>query len=245
MKILRTTGASLAIIGLLAGCVDDGNGGIANPISDLALVSGAGQSAEQRALANIQRDYARVRLTSAVAGVGTALIYCQIQGCSNEERNQRLAAGAVLGYLAGGYLTNRDANFRGTQETLQKDIQLAREDNAALERSIAAAKSVVAFQRNRIAELNRGLSQGNVTVAAYRSEIANMQSDVRAVQNLRAAATEKVASMNNSLNNHRGLNTGGLRAQRDAQQSRINRLAAEEQRMLANIASAPAEVRAS
>lgn len=246
MNYFKTTGLALALTGLLGACAEDGQGGFANPISDIAAVTGAGGSQAQRQLSSIQREYASVRLQAAGGVAAAALLYCAIQSCSVRERNQRIAAGLVAGYLVGGYLTNRDADFQGTQQTLQKDIQVAQQDNARLSRSVAAAKNVVTFQRQQIATLNRGLSQGTTSVAQYRAEIAQMQRDVQSIQKIRSDGAENVAGLNRSISNHSkgGQSTSALVRQRDEQVARLNDLRREERRMLDTIASAPAEVRA-
>jgi|GEM_PF-2265413 outer membrane lipoprotein SlyB len=241
----KRIGASLAIVGILVGCAETAGGGFANPISDLQTVS-ATASPEQRALSNQQRDYAKARLQSAGLGALMGTIGCWGGGCSNREIAERALAGAVAGYLVGGYLTNRNANFQGTQETLQKDIQVARQDNQRLQNSVAAANNVVKFQREQIRTLNAGLRQGSTSVDQYRADVALMQQDVATTRKIREDAIENVKGLDNSIQRHRaaGLPTSGLTQQRTAQEQRISELRREEQRMLSNIASAPAEVRA-
>ncbi|WP_342078204.1 hypothetical protein [Yoonia sp. SS1-5] len=248
MRKFRILGAGLALTAMLAACAPDGQGGTNNLASDLVTLSGgsAGQSPQQRELSARQRDYAKARVQAVGVSVATVLIGCQIRGCTNEQRNQLLATAVVGGYLVGGYLTNRDAEFQGTQETLRKDIQVAREDNARLSRSVSAAKSVVSYQRQEIATLNQGLANGSVTTANYKAKLAGMQQDVAATRNIRRDAEQNVQALNNSIQRHQqaGLSTAQLRQERARQQARINELRSEENRMLANIARAPAEVRA-
>lgn len=239
--------AVVSIVALVAGCAPDGQGGTTNILEDLQTSAAGitGQSPEQRELSRLNRQYANARIQAAAIGAVGGLLICQIRSCTDAERAAAVIGGGAAGYLTGGYLVNRDIQFRGTQETLQRDIQVAREDRDRLRASVAAARDVVSYQRAEIARLNQGLSAGTVTVQQYRARLQTMQGDIDATRALQQAARENIQGLNNSINNHRnaGLSTGELRASRDAQQTELNRLRQAEQQMLANIARAPSSVR--
>lgn len=241
---------ALVLVGALAACAPSENGGTNNIASDAKLLTSssstnAGKSPVQVALAQRQREYAKVRVQSAALGAGAAGLLCALSKCSTEQTIAAMAAAGAAGYLAGGYMTNRDANFKGTQETLQNDIKLAREDNAKLAGSVQAAQQVVSFQKSEITRLNAGLSSGAVTTAAYRTELKGLESDVAATRSLRTTSEERLSGLDNSIKQHdaAGLATTELRGQREAQMRQIAELRQAEQQMLENIGRAPASVK--
>lgn len=241
----------VSVIGLtcaLAACAPDGTGGTNNIISDIGTLTAgtAGQSPEQRALSAQQRDYAQVRVGAAAGGAALGLLACAIQECTPEQRAAAVVAGAAAAYLAGGYLTNQNQSFQATQETLQRDIQLAQQDVQRLSQSVAAAEQVVSFQRSEISRLNQAYSAGTVSEAEYKAVLSTMQADVRATQSLISTSTQRLEGLQTSINNHAsaGLSTTQLTQQRNAQQAQLQKLRQAEQSMLANINRAPAQVRA-
>lgn len=247
MKLLVKKITLIGLCALLAACAPDGQGGTNNVFSDIQTVtsSTAGQSPEQRELAQRQRQYAQSRVSAAVVGaVGGALI-CALRECSSEQLALAVAGGGAAGYLAGGYLTNQNQAFQGTQETLNRDIQLARQDNERLAASVSAAQQVVNFQRSEIARLNQAYSAGTLSAEAYKARVATMQGDVRATQSLVATANERLVGLNNSVTQHSraGLPTRELQQQRSAQQQNLQNLRQAERAMLANINRTPAQVR--
>lgn len=249
MKFISVRVLAFGVVGALAACAPSENGGTNNLAADAKLRTSSsdattGQSTAQRALAQRQRDYAKVRAQSAALGAGAAGLLCALSKCTTEQTIAAMAAGGAAGYMAGGYMTNRDTNFNATQETLQNDIKLAREDNAKLAGSIQAANEVVAFQKSEITRLNSGLSSGAVTTAAYRTELKSLEKDVAATRSLRTTSEERLSGLDNSIRQHdaAGLATVDLRAQRDAQQQQIAQLRQAEQQMLETIGRAPASV---
>ncbi len=244
IKIVGVTG----LCAVLVACAPDGTGGTNNLFSDVSTMSSAntaGLSAEQRALREQQQSYARVRVGAAAGGAALGLVGCMIQNCTPQQRAAAMVAGAAAAYLAGGYLTNQNQQFQATQETLNRDIELAREEVQKLTQSVASAQSVVAFQRSEIARLNQEYSAGTVSEDAYKAQVATMRGDVSATQALIATSTERLGGLDNSIVNHQraGLPTGQLSAQRTAQQNQLQQLRQTEQAMLANINRAPAAVR--
>ena len=246
-RLLRQASV-IGLICALAACAPDGTGGTNNIVTDIGTLTGstAGLSPEQRALRSRQQDYARARVGSAFVGAMGGALLCALQDCRPEQTAAAAAAGAAAAYLAGGYLTNQNESFQATQQTLQRDIELAQQDVARLSQSVDAAEQVVAFQRSEIARLNEGYSAGTVSEAQYKAELATMQADVQATQALIGTSTERLDGLQNSINNHRsaGLSTSQLTAQRSAQQAQLQQLRAAEQAMLANINRAPAAVKA-
>lgn len=244
-----TRAAAIGLCGLLAACAPDGQGGATSIVGDVQTLGGgspAGQSPEQRLLAERQRDYARARVQSAAIGAVGGALLCQLRDCSAEETIGAAAAGGAVGYLAGGYLANQNRSFQADQETLRRDIQLAREDNQRLRGSVSAAQDVVSYQRTEIERLNAGLGAGTVTADQYRSRIGTMRGDLSATRSLIGTTTDRLGALDASIAQHAraGLPTGRLREQRSAQQALLGRLRAAEQAMIANIGRAPAEVRA-
>lgn len=247
-KMTRIPLLAAGLAAMLAGCAPGENGGTNNIVGDVQSLTSArasGLSPAQQALAQRQRDYAKVRVQAAGGGAVAGALGCMLAKCSREQTIAMAAAGAAAGYLAGGYLTNQNARFQATQETLQNDIRLAREDNAKLAGSVQAARQVVSFQQGEISRLNAGLNNGSVTTAQYRSELKTIQADVAATQSLRDTSEKRLAGLDNSIARHRaaGLATGDLVAQRNAQQRQISELRQAEQQMLSNIGRAPAAVK--
>ena len=246
-KFIKITGVT-GLCAVLVACAPDGTGGTNNLFSDVSTMASAntaGLSVEQRALREQQQSYARVRVGAAAGGAALGLVGCMIQNCTKKQRNAAMVAGAAAAYLAGGYLTNQNQQFQATQETLNRDIELAREEVQKLTRSVATAQGVVAFQRSEIARLNQGYSAGTVTEDVYKAQVATMRGDVSATQTLIATSTERLGGLDNSIANHQraGLPTGQLSAQRTAQQNQLQQLRQTERAMLANINRAPEAVR--
>lgn len=226
---------------LVAACAPAPDVGTTNIFTDMQTVSTSGQqSAQQRALSQRQNQYAQTRVNAAVGGMALGILGCALADCDSEQYAAVAVAGAAAGYMTGGYLTNQNQAFHGSQETLRRDIQLAAEDNQKLAQSVAAAEQVVAFQRSEISRLNQAYAAGAVSADQYRTSLATMQGDVRATQALINTSTGRLNSLNNSINNHArsGLPTQQLVAQRNQQQVQLQRLREAEQAMLANISHA-------
>ena len=235
----------VAFVGLAA--CEDGSGGTVNIFDDVATVTGGGgQSAEQRNLSQVERQYAQARLVSAGIGGLAGAAICALRECTPEQTAAAVVIGATAGYVGGNELTRQNRAFRHTQESLNRDLNIARQETQSLSRAAAAAESVVSFQRREIARLNQGLRAGTVTREENRAAYRNMQGDLRATQTLISTGNERVSGLNTSINAHgnAGLNTSPLRQQRSTQQREIQRLRNAERAMNNALRSVPPEVRA-
>lgn len=246
MTRMRTMAAA-GLLATLAACAPGADGEMNNVFSDMNTLTArpAGQSPAQQALASQERDYAKVRVQGAAGGAVGGLILCQLQGCSGQQTAAAMVAGATAGYAAGGYLSNQNAQFQATQETLNRDIELAQKDNQKLGAAVAAAEQVVAFQRGEISRLNTAIGKGEVSVADYKSRLQTMQADVDATRSLIGKSEERLAGLDNSIKQHgkAGLSTGQLSTQRSAQANQLNKLRAAEKAMIKLIGNTPEAVR--
>jgi hypothetical protein len=246
LKSIKWPLAVVAAIGLTA--CEDGSGGTVNIFDDIATVSGGGgQSAEQRALAREERQYATARLTGAAIGAGLGVIACQLRDCSKEQTATAAVLGGTAGYVGGVALTRQNQDFRVSQESLNRDISVARAESQNLASAAASAERVVAFQQREISRLNAGLRAGTVTRDEYRASYRNMQGDLQATQSLIENGNERQKSLNSSITAHRsgGLDTSQLQRQRDAQQRELARLRNAERSITNALRSVPPEVRSS
>lgn len=245
MRSLRLSVALVAVVGLAA--CEDGSGGTVNIFDDIAAVSGGGgQSSAQRALSREERQYAQARLVSASIGGLAGAALCTLRDCSPAQTATAAVLGATVGYVGGNELTRQNRGFRHTQESLNRDLNIARQETQSLSRAAAAAESVVSFQQREIARLKQGLRAGTVTRDEYRAAYRNMQGDLQSTQSLISTGNERVSGLNTSIAAHgnAGLNTSQLRQQRSTQQREIQRLRNAERAMNNALRSVPPEVRA-
>lgn len=237
----------LAVVAMLslAAC-QDGSGGTVNIFDDFAAATGGSrQSTEQRALASEERKYAQARLTAAGLGAGAGLLVCAIRECTPQQRAAAVVLGATAGYVGGAALTRQNQEFRVSQDSLNRDLTLARQETQGLSRAADAAGRVVTFQQREIARLNAGLRAGAVTNDEYRAAYRNMQGDLKSTQSLISTGNERVSGLNSSITAHRsaGLNTSQLQRERTAQQREIARLRSAERSISNALRSVPPEVR--
>ena len=140
MNSLKWPLAFAAFFGVAA--CEDGSGGTANIFNDVATVTGGGrggQSAEQRALASTERQYAQARLTAAGIGAGAGFLACTLRECTPQQRATAVVLGATAGYVGGAALTRQNRDFQVSQESLKRDITVARQETKSLSRAAASA----------------------------------------------------------------------------------------------------------
>lgn len=235
-------GLVLAIALGLSACAETESGGTANIISDIStLSSGSSQSSEQKQLSQVQRDYARARVTGAAAGGLLAGVGTAIAGGNSTQIAAATAVGATAGYLGASALTKQNADFQLSRDTLQQDIESARQENARMAKSVTAAENVVRYQRSEIARLNTGYRQGSVSVAEYKSKYATMQRDLKTTQTLTDESEKRLNSLNQSIRAYQqaGIGTSQLSAERNKQQARVNRLKGAEAQIVRNLSNVP------
>lgn len=236
------------VVFALAGC-SDGEGGTTNIIKDIGTLTSGGSSSakspEQKELASRQRAYAQARVTAAGLGGLAGFIGCRLGGCSDEETAAAVVIAATAGYVGGVALTRENEDFKVSQETLQRDLKLAREERQDLTNAASSAQKVLTYQRQEVARLNAGIRNGTVDAAEYRAAYGNMESDVQATRSLISTGTERVQSLNQSITAHgkAGLDTRGLQNERAAQRRELQRLRSVERNMVSVLGAVPAEVR--
>lgn len=238
MKHNAIRGVLLALPVALAACGD------ANIVNDVRTLTSASRSSEQQNLASVERQYANARIGGAAAGAMAGGLLAAAMGGNSRDIAIAAAAGSVAGYAGAAALTNQNANFALSRDTLQRDIDSAQKENAQMTRAVAAANSVVSYQRSEIARLNSELKTGAVTTDQYKAKVALMQQDVSTVRSLRTEAEKRMSGLEKSVPAYRakGLPTGDLQAQLNAQKARVAELRAAENAMVNNLANVPSSV---
>lgn len=252
----------LAMAGLLAasltvgGCATNPDGTTPNVLSDIGMMFSAEDPSltpEQRALREQHEDYASARLTSTAAGIGIGAVAGGVLGAVLGGRDGAIygaAAGAALGgiagYGAGTYLTRDHQDFTATRETLQRDIEQAREETGKARRSAELAEANVASQQRQLAALNGDLRAGRISEADARRKVASAREDARLTGELAAASEQRVAKLNESIAAHRAasLPTGELTRETERMKAQADRLRQLERAQVQAINRVPANLRA-
>lgn len=242
-------GRSLALVSALglAAC-EDGSGGTINILDDIATVTGGGgKSSEQRALASEERKYAQARINAAIGGGVAGGLVCAIRECSRQQLATAVVLGATAGYVGGVALTRENQDFRVSQESLNRDLSVARQERQNLKSAADAAQRVVTFQRQEINRLNAGIRDGTVTRDEYRAAYRNMQGDLSATQSLISTGNERIRDLNSSITAHgnAGISTTQLRNERTAQRRELERLRSAERSINNALRSVPSDIRSS
>ena len=250
------TAAVLVATMTLSACATNPDGSTATVFSDLGTVFGAEDpnlTPEQRALREQHEDYAEVRLTSTAVGIGAgALVGAGIGALLGGGRGAAVgaAAGAALGgavgYGAGTYLTRDHQQFTADRDTLQRDINQAREETAKARRSADIAEANVATQRRQLAALNSDLRAGRISEAEARRKVAAAREDAKLTGELAAASEQRVAKLNESIAAYRSANlpTGDLSREANRMKAQAERLRRQERAQLQAISRVPANLRA-
>lgn len=245
----------LAATMTLSACATNPDGSSATVFSDLGTVFAAEDptlTPEQRALRAQHEDYAEVRLTSTAVGIGAgALVGAGLGALLGGRRGAALgaAAGAALGgavgYGTGTYLTRDHQRFIADRDTLQRDIDQAREETAKARRSADIAEANVASQRRQLASLNSDLRAGRISEAEARRKVAAAREDARLTGELAAASEQRVAKLNESIAAYRQANlpTGDLSRESNSMKAQAERLRALERAQLEAINRVPANLR--
>lgn len=244
-RIARNVAIVAALASVLTACAETESGGTANIFSDVAtLTSSGGQSSEQRQLSQVQRDYARARVTGAAGGAVVGGLGAWLAGGNQEQIAAAVAVGGTAGYLGASALTRQNANFQLSRDTLAKDIEAAKAENARMARSVQAAQNVVRYQTSEISRLNAGYNAGSVSAQQYRAKYATMQEDLQTTRALAAESQKRLDSLNQSVSAYQraGIAPGQLAAERNQQQARVNQLKAAEAQIVRNLANVPASV---
>ncbi|MFT6073788.1 MAG: hypothetical protein ACJAZ1_000698 [Yoonia sp.] len=236
----------VGLIGLLAAC-EEGAPNLLNDIKTLNT-STANMSTEQRSLLERQRDYARVRTTSAAVGAVAGIAACKVSmghDCGAGEMLVFMALGTAAGFSGGSYLTRNNSNFQASQDALNADITAARSEVSQMESNVSAAQGALNFQRSEVTRLNRALSSGQVDLATYRASLSTMQGDLNSTNSMREKGEADIQRLNQSIAryNSAGLSTSGLSSAVNQQQRRVNQLRAIENAMVGVINSVPSNVR--
>jgi hypothetical protein len=217
-----------------------------NAGSDIAvLASKPGKlSPEQAALREREKDYASARIQGSAAGAGLGLVACLLLDMSAAECAGVIAGGAVAGYTATAYTARDRETFTADQATLQADIEQARKDNEALAKNVAAAEKVLAYQKTEVATMKAGIASGQVSLESARAQYRTMEGDVKAVQDLRTKATERLAALQQYRGQYAaaGLPTKDLQSSEQYQAEQIKRLKRVEDAMIGVIDSVPKPV---
>ena len=229
---------------VLTACAENPDGSTANIFSDVSTLVSGNQSSEQKELSRVQRQYASARVTGAAGGALLAGFGTALAGGNTEQIAAAAVVGGTAGYLGASALTQQNANFRLSRDTLQKDIEAARTENQRMTRSVAAANDVVKYQREEITRLNSGYRQGSVSLSEYQAKYATMEKDLATMRSLEDTSTARLNSLNQSISAYQraGIGTSQLSAERNKQRTRVNQLRQAEAAMVRNLSNVPAGV---
>ncbi|MGB0499392.1 MAG: hypothetical protein ACPGID_13720 [Rubricella sp.] len=229
----------------LQGCATNADGSSTNILSDMSLMggSGSGLTAEQRALRNRDRDYAEARVTGAAIGAVIGGVLCVMADCSPEQTAAAAGLGGAAGYAGAAYLARDNQNFVASQDSLQADIRQARQETSALQQDVRTAQSVLDYQEAETARLNAAYRAGQTDIAALRSRAETMQGDIAATRELRTAAEQRVANLNQTIGTYdrQGYDTAQLRATAAEQQRYVEQLRRIERAMVGTVDDLPPE----
>lgn len=239
----------------LGGCATNPDGSTPNILSDIGTAFGstpANLTPEQQALREREKEYSESRLTSAAVGVAAGAVIGGLLGAAlGGGRGAAIgaASGAVIGgtagYVGGTYLTRDHQDFVATRDTLQRDIDIAREDTAKMQRNVQVAQSALAAQRAQINRINADLRAGRINEQQAREQAAAAAGDLNSVRSLAAESDRRVANLNQSIASYRqaGLPTGDLARERDRQKAENASIRRIERSMVSSINRLPANTR--
>ena len=239
------TVVSLLCCSLMVQACDPANPGT-NAGSDISLLaSKPGKLApEQKALRERKEDYAAARMQGAAVGAGVGLLACLALGMSQRDCAAVVIGTSVAGYAATAYVARDRETFTADQQSLQADIEQARKDNEALAKNVASAEKVLAYQKAEAARIKAGLASGQVSLESARADYVTMQGDVKAVQELRTTATQRLGALQEYRQHYAmaGLPTKDLQRSEQYQAEQIKRLKRVEDAMIGVIDSVPKPV---
>ncbi len=254
----RTPLSAIMAAGLaLAGCATNPDGTTSNIFSDFGSAFGSSDEValtpEQQALREQEREYSRTRLTSAAAGAGIGALIGAAIGAASGGGAQRVATGAAIGagvggtagYVGGTYLTRDHGRFVASRDSLQADIDAAREDTQRMQRNVQVAEGALTSQRAEIDRLNADLRAGRVSEDEARQKANNAAADVRAVRALAEESERRAQNLQQTIAayNQAGVSTAELRGEAQRQQQQARRLREIERNMINVIDRTPANVR--
>jgi outer membrane lipoprotein SlyB len=245
MRALVHLAAGVALL-VTSGCAENIDGSTPNIARDVQLLAGStrGLSPEQRALRAREREYAQSRVTAAVGGALLGALACSALGRDEREVAACAVAGGAAGYVGSTYLTRDHQTFVASRDSLQADINAAREDNARMEANIRVAQDVVAFQRRQIGSINQAYNRGEISGADYTAALNGVAGDIQSIRNMRQKGQERVASMERSIAAYRsaGINPAELERQRAQQRRSVDSLRRAESQLVDVIAATPSSV---
>ena len=252
----RSIVAAVAIGAMtLSGCATNPDGSTPNIIGDIGTAFGssdANLTPEQQALREREKEYSESRLTAAAVGVVAGAVIGGLLGAAFGGR-QGAAIGAGAGALAGGaagyvggtYLTREHQDFVATRDTLQQDIDAARQDTERMQRNVQVAESALAAQRTRLNQVNADLRAGRINEQQARAQAETAAGDLNSVRALAEESDRRVANLNQSIASYRqaGLPTGDLTRERERQKAHAASLRRIERSMISSINRTPANIR--
>ncbi len=250
----------LALALTLAGCATNPDGTTANIFTDMGSAFGGGNDValtpEQQALRQQQRDYSQARLTATAAGAGVGAVVGALIGAatgSGQDRGQRALIGAGIGagvggaagYAGGSYLSRDHSRFVASRDSLQADIDAARDDTVRMQRNVEVAQSALTSQRTQIDQLNADLRAGRIDADEARQKANVAAADVQAVRALAEESERRVANLDQSIAAYRqsGIATAELDSEAVQQRRQAQRLREIERNMIGVIDRTPANVR--
>jgi len=239
---------SLLVPLLLAGCATRPDGSTVTIVDDIQVMSmdASGLNEDQaRELERVQR-YARMRSQGAVGGAILGTVTGMLVASENRGAGAAVGAGAggALGYLGGAYVANLNAQAEDRRNTLNAQLDAARQAVAETERAVATSRSTVATERSRVSRLNREYRAGRITQGQYREEIVDLEKKLVILDESLRAGEDDVRAMALSVEAQaeKGANTGGLEAQKRRMEREVAALRRDRDALIEVIGSIPPEI---
>lgn len=245
MKRLTTgmTAALLISSFALQGCTTNADGSTTNIFSDASMLASHQQlSPEQRALRSRDRDYASARVTGAAVGAIFGGVLCAMADCSTEQTVAAMGVGGVAGYAGTAYLARQNQDFVASQESLQADIALAREESTAMREDVRLAQAVLTQQRRQTTELQNAYRAGQISEADMNARLNVIRQDIAAVEKTRTNAETRVNSLSDTSRAYQGqgFNPTQLNTVASDQRAYVEQLRRIERAMIGNADAAAA-----
>ncbi len=171
--------AALSLALLLPACQSQGGAWTMNapPYSVL--------SPQQQQLRQQSQRWNRTTLTGAgVGALSGAALGAAAAGGNNRGEGALIGAlaGLVIGALAGSGVAERNLGFENRELNAYQRIEAARQISQNLETAAATSERVANDNRQKLAQLDRGLRNGQITSAQYQSEIRSMRQDAEVMR---------------------------------------------------------------
>ena len=200
---------------------------------------------EQKYASVREQKYASIRAGTAVAGGIIGGLACVLADCSTEQTLGAAAIGAGAGYVGGSYLTRQDQSFQASQDSLNADIEAAKNATLRDKESVTAAQKTLEFHRYEIDRLNRALNAGEVTTATYRESYNLMQGDLKSTRNIIKGVRDEISDLSNAVQRYSsdGIGADGLIRELDKQRELLRLAEAIERSTVGVLNGVPSSVR--